>query len=405
MVRIMARAHTVMPLGYVILTLAALTLSAGRAAAQNPIASKVVGSDIAARNRAVRQLLNPVSDQRDTEQAIEAAKRSAPSLSPRRVAKAAYRAAAVIEIGRALEKRTFQFPGVDSTIWNRPDTISLGSLPSAAALLDGLRTVPALASVVAEALQLEATRHGAQPDSVSERALQRVLRVQLNGHTNPERWYVGGQVGVKLFGEGDLGGMVRPSVRASYFVPVSPLRSWQLPVLTNLGPLTAAPDADRETQLGKLTTSSEGAYVSIEPTWDPVYLGRMQDTRVQPFVAVGAQLNRLRSTADTSTVLFGQSRVGAGVNLEVGRRASGQSVLFVSSRLVATNFSAATHERVFGSREGRRFIAENYALVPIGGSTALLIEASMARRTAPVLRVGLWSQATNGGAAASGQER
>jgi len=351
-------------------SLALLAPPLGTAAAQNPIASKVVGSSVAAVNRDVAR--------------SEAGER------PEEVANA-------ISRRYAAQIRSFIQPSTQLQATGGGDETAA----SAREELDSLRLISTLRPVVDEALRLEAARQRLPRTDprVAERALQRVVDAELNGHTNPERWYLGGQVGAKLFGAGNLGSVMRASARATYFVPISPLRRWQLPVLTNLSTLGAGGEGTEE-QLARTVTSADGAYLSVEPTWDPVYRTPFRDMRLQPFVAVGTQLNTLKAAGDTIDVSFGQARFGAGTNFEIGTRTGGETVLFLSTRAVLSVFSADAYERAFGERRRSRAILETYALVPIGGSTALLAEVSAARGSAPVVRLGFWSQAAPGGEAA-----
>lgn len=365
-------------LGILIAALVGLA-SPSRTSAQNPIASKVVGSDVAATNRAHSATLGEGVRQLQSGR---------------------------LEIVDSATRITFS---TNQLAFARDPNIpkpKSGILCSGVAdrgkvrdNLDLLRKTPNLADLVDEALNLELGRlksSTACVDTVrAERhALARLLNAQQNGHTNPERWFVGGQAGLTLFGDGELGSVMRASARATYFIPISALRRWQLPVVSNLADLSATKDDEIEGKLKKVLTTSDGAFFAIEPTWDPVFRSAFGDMRLQPFLSIGGQVNRFRALEDTTTtVTFGQGRIGAGVNLEIGRRSSGQSVLFVSSRIVEAVFNKSDHEKVFGESRGSRAMIENYALVPIGGSTALLIESTMGQGAAPVVRVGFWSQA------------
>ncbi len=344
--------------------------------AQNPISSKVVGSSVAAENRLNNALLRE-----------GAAAATDPDTQGQR---RGILASSVVQLSNR-QVSTKELP-VSS------------NLPTAKQWLDSLhQKVPGFKELVEEALTLEGaalqggliSRNDNISDATAGRALARLLQAKQNGHINPERWYVGGQVGLPLFGGDGLGTVMRASARAAYFVPISPFRGWQLPIVTNLGDLTAGQkDSDKE-KVKKLVASSDGAYIALEPTWDPIYRSRLGDLRLQPFLSIGGQVNQLKAKDDTSTtVSFGQGRFGAGANLELGRKASGQSVIFLTSKVVASVFGAKAHEQVFGARRKSRTILESYALLPIGGSTALLVESTVGRGSAPVLRIGLWSQAS-----------
>jgi hypothetical protein len=237
-----------------------------------------------------------------------------------------------------------------------------------------------------------------QLERLAAHALDLVLDVVERGHTNPQRWFLGGQVGLRVAGaEDDAGLAARASVRAAYFVPVSPFRRWQLPIVTNLRDVAAAPEDEQAAKLKKVTTASEGAFLSVEPTWDPFALGPLKDSRFQPFLAIGGQVNTLKvlnGTKDSADVQLTQGRLGAGANIEFGTPSPGRPSLFLTSRVTWRLNSPGAWERVFGSRNRGTPVVETIALVPIGGATSLLAEVSASRNTKPVVRFGFWSQAT-----------
>jgi hypothetical protein len=347
-------------------TVAGLALLAGLpAAAQNPIASKVVGSEEAARHRLVGAATSGWKESAKTDAALKSMRLPVPTMSI---------------IASSVRPFLDESPSPEAQ-----------RARAAAARLDSLRSKTLLAPLVDEAIAFE-KRADTLTVQGMERAIARVTNAYLNGHTNPERWYVGGQVGLKLFGDGELGSTMRASARGTYFVPISALRRWQLPVVTNLSP-TKSDDDKAKAALQKTLTTSEGAFLSAEPTLDPIYPTPYRDIRVQPFAAIGGQFNTLKDRTDSSDVPFGQLRAAVGTNVEIGVRGNGKSVLFLSTRLVRSQFGASAHQRAFGERRRSRTLLETYVLVPIPGSMAVLGEFTAAQGAGPVIRFGFWSQA------------
>lgn len=376
------------------LTVLAAFAAALPAGAQNPIASKVVGSRVAAQNRENASLFRAGTDAANARASSGQDQSGKPSALD-----SAVRVMATLNKNAIALKENASRPASASspTAGAAASTASAATAKTSIQLLDSLRAIETLKSLVDDAARVARSRSNSQAsdEQIASRALALVLRAQRTGHTNPERWYVGGQVGATLFGDGDVGDVMHASARAAYFIPMSPFRRWQLPVVTNLGDLSAKQDEAEKEKAAKIVSSSQGAYVSLEPTWDPVRPSVLGDLRLQPFLAVGAQVNRLKAKDDDSTtVALGQTRVGAGANLELGRRESGQSMLFLTSRALYTSFSATKYEQVFGERRKSRLVVESYALVPVGASTSLLVEATASQRAAPVIRVGLWAQAS-----------
>lgn len=361
--------------------LAAVVLAAmqgQQASAQNPISAKVVGSQIAAENR---------RESNNFGAAGEIAKSAVTSPRSRSVLDSA--------VSTVAQRYMRPFALSTSSQATKPVT--------AKQWLDSLQKIPKVKGLVEEALELERVPLGGGlidadvsiSDAAAGRALARVLAAERNGHSNPERWYVGGQIGLPLFGGENLGSVMRASARATYFVPISPFRRWQLPIVSNLGDLSSGQSESDKAKRTKLLSTSDGAYVAIEPTWDPILRSRLGDFRLQPFVSVGGQVHQMRSKADsTATISLGQGRLGAGANLEIGRQSSGQPVIFLTSRGVASLVASRAYEQVFGERRKWQMLLESYALVPMSGSTALLIESSVGRGASPLLRIGLWSQAS-----------
>lgn len=447
---------------------AGLTLGVDVADAQNPIASKVVGSEVARRNRRLIAKFRGRSGDwwRDTvalarHEVTRSDRQTLRQFGPRAILESRLAEGEVTEyLAEAFRPRTaldsakyLGWPerydctaralGVQAPVNSaeRPDSLSAVTqlerlcrsdelrplVPEALRLALGdvyrvykrmlqpadtstpARPRPRVDSMVAQTVaDIERSLVRGDPrlrdrptlEVVAARALDRLLGVMETGHTNPQRWFLGGQLGLRLAGdEDDRGLAARASIRATYFVPVSPFHRWQLPIVTNLRDIASAADTGQATALKKVTTSSEGAYLSIEPTLDPISFGKFKDGRVQPFLAIGGQVNTLRNLADTEDVEVTQGRVGVGTNVEFGTPTPGRPSLFFTSRVIWRVNSPGQWERVFGTRNRGTPVIETIALVPIGGATSLLAEVSTTRNAKPVVRFGFWSQATPQGAA------
>ena len=437
----------------VLLAVATALVPPARARAQNPISSKVVGSDVARRNRHLISRFRADGKRRADSVATptsEMAKRAATlvtlvrsrgsALDSARVANYLADHTPVVAQRRLLAQEVFEYLKLtnpadtmpvggaerrskirgscfNQTIGVGQDTARVTDTLSTAYMLELLCKVPELESVVPNAIRIVLTHARRDPlasrmvnaaladsgitwrdplvEALAAAALDRVLQAVEKGHTNPQRYYLGGQLGLGLVGDHDDGIAARASARAAYFVPISPLGKMQLPVVTNLADIASAPQESQKDKLKKVTTSSEGAFLSLEPTWDPVFPTSLKDLRLQFFGAVGGQLNTLREKIDTSkTVQFAQGRVGGGMNIELGIPGPGRPSLFLTTRAVMRFYSPGSSQRVFGTRNRGTPLIESFALVPIGAGTSILAEVSTARHASPVVRIALWAQAT-----------
>lgn len=422
---------------FLLVALLASPLLADAAIAQNPIASKLVGSDVARRNRKLlarfarpredteeskkssvklRALIAELREKMDVTKPLD---ELAPTVVMQRLAASEVQAylkeASPVTIPQtdSVRQRVARGACIGLTLGARPEAPKELDTLAAVYQLELLCAAPELTSVVPNALRMtladveklpaagtafrskNLTTQDQIVDVLSWYALDRVLRAVERGHTNPQRWFLGGQLGLRLVGGDDDDGIAaRASVRAAYFIPISPLRKWQLPVVTNLSDIAAAPKDDQDAKLKKITTSSEGAFLSLEPTSDPWTPGRFKDFRFQFFGAIGGQLNTLRDKADTSDVQFTQGRIGGGMNIEIGIPSDGRPNLFLTTRIVRRVYSPGASRRVFGDDRPGRGLIESFALIPIGAGTSVLAEVSAARGGPPVVRIALWAQAT-----------
>lgn len=400
----------------------------GTAEPQNPISSKLVGSDVARRNR---QLL---AEFRERHHEAERRADSVQQAFVRRPGTAEERRARYLAeaLPTAAERRLAAMEMAEQLkVLGGDSNATAPSQPTCVASAIGAEVVETTAgsevyhleqlciaarsrAAVHEALRLEfaealtggrsgpiltAERAGALRTSDAEfrvlawRSLIRVLKAVEKGHLNPQRWYLGGQFALLLMGPEEGGVTARASARAAYFIPISPLRRFQLPVVTNLTSIGAAPPESRESQLRRLNTSAEGAFLSMEPTFDPIIPGAIKDVRFQPFVALGGQVNTLRDRTDSTTVQFAQGKFGVGTNLEIGVPGDGLQPLFFTTRAVRRAFSAVVAERAFGAERLSPWLVESMLLIPLGSGLSIVGEVTASPKSPPVVRFALWSQA------------
>lgn len=219
-----------------------------------------------------------------------------------------------------------------------------------------------------------------------------VAEAQASGQTNTDRWFLGGQVGLKLYGGGTLGGALLGSARTVYFVPLAPNRRIQLPIVANISDLSTArgTDAEQAVQLRTLLTSADGAFFSVDPTFRAIS-NAGEDLRVRTALSGGVKINTLKDSSDQDVTLA-LVRAAVNVDIEIGRRVTGQPPLVLTLRPVYSRVSARDYRRVFGEERSAIPALESFILVPIGGGTGVLTEVTATRRSPPAIRIGFFTQ-------------
>jgi hypothetical protein len=212
-------------------------------------------------------------------------------------------------------------------------------------------------------------------------------------------WFTGGfQVGYRLGGNSAFSDDLIASGRTTILLLKNPIKigklKWQLPIVGNIGKLSAAlPSGSKEllNAATELLNTAEGISVEIAPYSQPRDIDSpgSGNLGVTYYFSAGYKLNAARSRLDSSTLYLGQVRFALGAEFSIRLRDADTKPLTLSLGGTSTWFLNKTTLQLATGREQKPVISWDVTLIlPVSGF-GLLSQAAIAPHTYTLWRVGV----------------